>query len=246
MNFDTKDGNICELAPPRGKHSSFHCKIVVIAQKQVWVCVTLSAKLFCHYLQSPHSLFMVRTLLSSLPRLHVVASTVLCSVFKFYLTIFTFLLFHLVLNLFPSPLLTLILTFPSCSVCYFLSHVIVLAAHNESGEIVVARSVKEEVKTEWLPDLRFSLSPHSLIQCMSAGFHTEQSFSFSPQYASVFFFIFCLSPPYVIFSYLFVFVPAPYCPCCCQFPDGRTWVVSPFRQRRKSQSSWPVSEKCVR
>lgn len=88
---------------------------------------------------------MVRTLLSSLPRLHVVASAVLCSVFKFYLTIFTFLLFHLVLNLFPSPLLTLSLTFPSCSVCYFLSHVIVLAAHNESGEIVVARSVKEVV-----------------------------------------------------------------------------------------------------
>lgn len=62
---------------------------------------------------------------------------------------------------------------------------IVLAAHNKSGEIV-ACSVKEAVKTEWLPDLRFSLSPHSLIQCMSAGFHTEQSFSFSPLYASFF------------------------------------------------------------
>lgn len=108
----------------------------------------------------------------------------------------------------------------------------------KSGEIVACR-VEEGGENRMVARSLFHLS---LIQCMSPGFHTGHSFPFSPQYASFHSFI----PPYVIFPYLFVLVPVPYSPCCCQFPDGRTWVVSPFRQRKKSRSSLPVSEKCVR
>ena len=43
-------------------------------------------------------------------------------------------------------------------------------------------------------------------------------------------------------SCLSLFLSCTTSPCCCQFPDGRTWVVSPVRQRRKFQSRRPVSE----
>lgn len=46
---------------------------------------------------------------------------------------------------------------------------------------------------------------------------------------------------YILLSHLRLPAPAPCCPCCYQFPDGRTWVVSPFQEKRKSQSSSPVS-----
>ena len=97
------------------------------------------------------------------------------------------------------------------------------------------------MKTLWLQDLWIYLSPltHPLYRCWvtrrtiffiftSACFFFFSS-SVALHLASSFHISFCLSLRYI--------------PSRCQFPDGRTWVVSPLRQRRKSQSTWPVSEK---
>lgn len=77
--------------------------------------------------------------------------------------------------------------------------------------------------------------------------HSKESFPFSPQHVS-FFFHYILSFFLTSLSFIFCHVSFIVCPCvtylCCyQFPDGRTWVVSPLRQRRKCQTSWRVSEK---
>lgn len=91
---------------------------------------------------------------------------------------------------------------------------------------------------------RESSCDRRLIQCIRAfSIFTPACFLFL---SSVFYFEFPSSPRvplHPIFSFSSVFVcPSVMYLCCCQFPDGRTWVVSPFRQRRKCQSGQPVSE----
>lgn len=49
----------------------------------------------------------------------------------------------------------------------------------------------------------------------------------------------------VTFHIRFCFLSHCMFPCCCQFPDGRTWVVSPVRLRRRCRSRRPVSELAV-
>lgn len=113
--------------------------------------------------------------------------------------------------------------------------------HNKSAE-TEACGVEEGGENRMIARSLFHLS---LIQCLFPWV-SHNTFFFIFTSVCILFFLHPFFPPHIIFPYLSVLVPVPYSPCCCQFPDGRTWVVSPFQQRRKSQSSWPVSEKWVR
>lgn len=147
MNFDTRDGSICDHIVPLGKQStSLSCEVGVGAQdtegdRCVCVCVVTSqvpqTKLFSHYQQFSHSLFMIPALSSStsdcfllfsaLPNRHSFTSILLCAVRPFYpfsKISFDLPLLHLVLNLSFAPLTLSLL---------FLSPVILLLSHNGSS-----------------------------------------------------------------------------------------------------------------
>lgn len=169
--------------------------------------------------------------------------TWLCSVFvsssssshfHLLLPLFTLIvlvpLIHPVLNLSSTAItIPLYLTHPSLPPLF--SSVSSVAV--QSGEIVV-----------WGKSARL-VNLSDTISCISAGFCKELWILIFTSACFIFLLTSCSPPSFSTLLHLVISLcvhPCAFC-CCCQFPDGRTWVVSPFPERRNWESSQPVSEK---
>lgn len=165
---------IFDLDRHRGEiHTSFHRDF---SQKCMCACLcaTSRTKLFSHHLHTGFSCFYSAVpLLSSLPHLHPTASSRDSEA--------------------PSPFQSSVLQFsppspqsrPECfliSTSHFFP--LTFASHSSMFLVLSAYWKRWNCRSWCRGGSENRLVNPSLIQCVSAGFHAGQSFSFSPQYAS--------------------------------------------------------------